>query len=47
MAANSAAHLLPHLHDSDWLLDIGAGPGTITAGLAASGRPGAGAARDG
>ena len=33
-AANSAAYLLPHLHDSDSLLDIGAGPGTITIDLA-------------
>ena len=33
-AANSAAYLLPHLHESDSLLDIGAGPGTITADLA-------------
>jgi SAM-dependent methyltransferase len=33
-AANSAAYLLPHLHGSDRLLDIGSGPGTITADLA-------------
>ncbi len=33
-AANSAAYLLPHLRTSDSLLDIGAGPGTITADLA-------------
>ena len=33
-AANSAAYLLPHLHESDSLLDIGACPGTITADLA-------------
>lgn len=33
-AANSAAYLLPYLHQSDSLLDIGAGPGTITADLA-------------
>ena len=33
-AANSAAYLLPHLRESDSLLDIGAGPGTITADLA-------------
>jgi SAM-dependent methyltransferase len=33
-AANSAAYLLPHLGESDSLLDIGAGPGTITADLA-------------
>ena len=25
-AANSAAYLLPHLHETDSLLDIGAGP---------------------
>jgi SAM-dependent methyltransferase len=34
-AANSAAYLLPHLRASDQLLDVGAGPGTITADLAA------------
>ena len=33
-AANSAAHLLPYLRDTDRLLDIGAGPGTITADFA-------------
>ena len=33
-AANSAAYLLPYLHETDSLLDIGAGPGTITADLA-------------
>lgn len=33
-AANSAAYLLPHLHADMRLLDIGAGPGTITADLA-------------
>lgn len=33
-AQNSAAHLLPHLSSTDRLLDIGAGPGTITADLA-------------
>lgn len=33
-AANSAAYLLPHLHDRQRLLDIGSGPGTITADLA-------------
>ena len=33
-AANSAAYLLPHLRESDSLLDVGAGPGTITADLA-------------
>lgn len=33
-AENSAAYLLPHLRASDRLLDIGAGPGTITADFA-------------
>jgi ubiquinone/menaquinone biosynthesis C-methylase UbiE len=33
-AANSAAYLLPHLEPSMHILDIGAGPGTITADLA-------------
>lgn len=33
-AANSAAYLLPHLGPEQTLLDIGAGPGTITADLA-------------
>lgn len=33
-ADNSAAHLLPHLTASTELLDVGAGPGTITADLA-------------
>ncbi|MBS1675614.1 MAG: class I SAM-dependent methyltransferase [Actinobacteria bacterium] len=33
-AENSAAHLLPHLRATDRLLDVGAGPGTITADLA-------------
>ncbi|AYG03321.1 class I SAM-dependent methyltransferase [Gryllotalpicola protaetiae] len=33
-AQNSAAYLLPHLKPSDRLLDVGAGPGTITADLA-------------
>ncbi|WP_210648727.1 class I SAM-dependent methyltransferase [Nocardioides sp. SYSU D00065] len=33
-AANSAAHLLPHLHGDQRLLDVGSGPGTITADLA-------------
>jgi SAM-dependent methyltransferase len=33
-AASSAAYLLPHLRGSDHLLDIGAGPGTITADFA-------------
>lgn len=33
-AENSAAYLLPHLRPTDVLLDVGAGPGTITADLA-------------
>lgn len=33
-AANSAAYLLPHLDAGQRLLDVGAGPGTITADLA-------------
>src|SRR5688572_22264561 len=33
-AANSAAHLLPHLQPHQSLLDVGCGPGTITADLA-------------
>ncbi|MGN8025366.1 class I SAM-dependent methyltransferase [Microbacterium sp. 22242] len=33
-AENSAAYLLPHLRPTDRLLDVGAGPGTITADLA-------------
>src|SRR3954471_13171625 len=33
-AANSAGYLLPRLHLTDRLLDIGSGPGTITADLA-------------
>ena len=33
-ADNSAAYLLPHLRPTDVLLDVGAGPGTITADLA-------------
>lgn len=33
--ANSAAYLLPHLDSDQSLLDIGAGPGTITVDLAA------------
>ncbi|WP_295014409.1 class I SAM-dependent methyltransferase [uncultured Microbacterium sp.] len=33
-AEDSAAYLLPHLRASDRLLDVGAGPGTITADLA-------------
>ncbi|GGL39162.1 methyltransferase domain-containing protein [Phycicoccus endophyticus] len=34
-AENSAAHLLPHLAPGMRLLDVGSGPGTITADLAA------------
>src|SRR5690349_21639117 len=33
-AENSAAYLLPHLTGETVLLDVGAGPGTITADLA-------------
>ena len=33
-AANSAAYLVPHLTAGDRLLDVGSGPGTITADLA-------------
>lgn len=33
-AENSAGYLLPHLTGSERLLDVGAGPGTITADLA-------------
>lgn len=33
-AENSAAYLLPHLSPTDHLLDVGAGPGTITADFA-------------
>ena len=33
-AANSAAHLLPHLRPGQRLLDVGSGAGTITADLA-------------
>lgn len=33
-AANSAAYLLPHLNPGQRLLDVGSGPGTITADLA-------------
>lgn len=33
-AANSAAYLLPHLKEGQRLLDVGSGPGTITADLA-------------
>ncbi len=33
-AENSAAYLLPHLAEDAQVLDVGCGPGTITAGLA-------------
>jgi len=39
-AENSAAYLLPHLNSGATLLDIGCGPGTITADLAALVTPG-------
>ncbi|MFN8019093.1 MAG: methyltransferase domain-containing protein [Acidimicrobiales bacterium] len=38
--ANSAAHLLPHLQAGQRLLDVGCGPGTITAELATLVAPG-------
>jgi SAM-dependent methyltransferase len=39
-AANSAAYLLPHLSSGQTVLDVGCGPGTITADLAAIVAPG-------
>lgn len=39
-AENSAAHLLPHLRPGQRLLDVGSGPGTITADLARLVAPG-------
>ncbi|GGS85847.1 hypothetical protein GCM10010156_50570 [Planobispora rosea] len=39
-AENSAAHLLPHLEPGMSLLDVGCGPGTITADLAGRVAPG-------
>ncbi len=39
-AANSAAYLLPHLRSGQRLLDVGSGPGTITADLAEAVAPG-------
>ncbi len=39
-AANSAAYLLPHLRPGQALLDVGCGPGTITAELADAVAPG-------
>ncbi|RZS34947.1 methyltransferase family protein [Herbihabitans rhizosphaerae] len=37
---NSAAYLLPHLHSGQSIVDIGCGPGTITADLAERVAPG-------
>src|SRR5919106_1649585 len=39
-AENSAGYLLPHLQPGMSLLDVGAGPGTITADLARLVEPG-------
>jgi SAM-dependent methyltransferase len=39
-AENSAGYLLPHLREGQRLLDVGCGPGTITADLAARVAPG-------
>jgi ubiquinone/menaquinone biosynthesis C-methylase UbiE len=39
-AENSAAYLLPHLHPSLSVLDVGCGPGTITTDLATRVAPG-------
>lgn len=39
-AANSAAHLIPYLEPGQRLLDVGSGPGTITADLAELVSPG-------
>jgi SAM-dependent methyltransferase len=39
-AENSAAYLRPHLRPGLSILDVGCGPGTITAGLAAAVAPG-------
>jgi SAM-dependent methyltransferase len=43
---NSAAYLLPHLEPGMAVLDVGCGPGTITAGLASRVAPGRVAAID-
>jgi ubiquinone/menaquinone biosynthesis C-methylase UbiE len=45
-ATNSCAYLLPHLRAGQRLLDLGCGPGTITADLAALVAPGVVAAVD-
>lgn len=39
-AANSAAYLLPYLHTGMSVLDVGCGPGTLTADLASTVAPG-------
>ncbi len=39
-AANSAGYLLPHLRPGQSLLDVGCGPGTLTADLAVRVAPG-------
>ena len=39
-AASSAAYLLPHLAHGQRLLDVGSGPGSITADLAVLVAPG-------
>src|ERR1700744_6355541 len=45
-AENSAAYLLPHLARDARVLDVGCGPGTITAGLADPGPEGHGTGID-
>jgi SAM-dependent methyltransferase len=37
---NSAAYLVPHLAEGQWILDVGSGPGTISLDLARRVRPG-------